>query len=204
MKRLPLATLLVLLTASARAQMPDGAQRILKDMDATIDAAHKKAAQQLQSVQEFETRRGNLAGALAVQQKIAELTGMPVTAAVPVAAPTVTGTPTAPPGAGRGTFVIDSRSDTGTLIGPAKKGQRVSVQYVDGLWRTTNGGEKVSRYRQTAMPFAQGDAGGRRGRDETETIAVIPGGTKGRAYVEALKKDYKEIRGGINDTVQGG
>jgi hypothetical protein len=195
MKCLPL---LVLLTASACAEMPDGAQRILKEMDAAIDAAHKKAAQQLQGVQDFEARRGNVNGALAVQQKIAELTGVPAPAAVAPLVPPPGASATAPV-TGRGTFTIDSRSNAGAVIGPGKKGQKVSVQYVDGLW-TTNGGEKVSPDKPPHA-FAQvklaGVADG-----QTEVIALIPGGTKTKAYVETLKKDYAEIRLEINDTVK--
>jgi hypothetical protein len=182
---------LVLLTGSAFAQMPDAAQRILKEMDAAIDAAHKKAAQQLQGVQDLEARRGNAVGAAAVQKKIAELTGVLIPAVPPAAVPA------AVPGVGKGSFVVDSRSSTGTAIGPGKKGQKVTVQYVSGAWSTDAGAvaspdNPPHRFAQATL---QAVVDG-----QTEVIALIPGGTKARAYTETLKKDYAEIRLGINDT----
>lgn len=98
-------------------------------------------------------------------------------------------------------FTIEANDQAGRLIGAAKKGQRVRVQYVDGKWTGLRNGDPVSPD-ETKSTMHQltiiGTAGGKE-----ELIVVVPSGTKQRAFPETLKKDYEEIRLRINDSPRG-
>ncbi len=145
-----------------------------------------KYLSELGRLRETYTRAGKLSEALAIENEIRSLTGQ---GALPMAAITSDA-------AAKQTISISSRSDTGAALGPAKKGQRIRVQYVDGTW-TSSGNTQVSPD-NAPHAFAKvavvGVAGGKE-----EIIMMIPNGTKTRPFNEDFKKDYEQVFLRIND-----
>lgn len=86
--------------------VPSKVQSILREYEITVEKAAKRAIQQLEEVKQTETQRGNLEGALAVRQKIEELTAIAAASESPPFMRAVT---------------VPSTASTGTSIGPAKK-----------------------------------------------------------------------------------
>jgi hypothetical protein len=150
----------------------------------TLQALMRRAA----AASDFETA----ATIKAELEKLGISGGVSLSPAVPQAPP-----PTATNSPAKGAYTVDSRSDTGTLIGAGKKNQKVRAEYVEGLW-STNGKLKVSPD-SPPHAFAQVAIVGVV-RGTSEIIAVIPGGTKNKPHIETLAKDYDEIRLMINDT----
>ncbi len=138
----------------------------------------------LARLRETFTRAGKLTEALAVDAEIKALSGQSAGAASELG------------DAPKGTVVISARSDTGTSLGPAKKGQKFRVQYVDGVW-TSSGNTNLS---PDSAPhgFVKvaliGVAGGKE-----EIVALVPNGTKARAFSDEFKKDYEQVWLRIND-----
>ena len=134
--------------------------------------------------------------------KEAWLTGVPATSPPPVTV--AQPKPFAPPSSTKPLkeqtqIVISSRSKTGTALGPAKKGQRLHIQYVDGLWITA-GTKLVSpdnAPHQYAKVVVIGVAEGKE-----EVVMIVPSGTKARPFSDALKKDYEQVFLRINDDVK--
>ena len=80
-----------------------------------------------------------------------------------------------------------------------KKGQRLHIQYVDGLWITA-GTKLVSpdnAPHQYAKVVVIGVAEGKE-----EVVMIVPSGTKARPFSDALKKDYEQVFLRINDDVK--
>ena len=179
---------ILLLTATLRAddaQLPAEAQRVMKEYDAAVEVAKKRLVAQLQAVMQSETTRGHLDAALAVRRKIAELApGAPAPLAGDAG------------GAEGQVYSIDAHDNKGTVLGPAKKGQRIRIQYVEGMWVVSGGSQRSPE--EPTHPISQvvivgmTAAGG-------EVVAVVPGGTKKRAFSESFKKDYTEVRLRCND-----
>ncbi|MEK7954328.1 hypothetical protein [Luteolibacter soli] len=101
------------------ADLPASAKAALEVYDREVAAAKVKAARQLQGVLEAETKKGDLDSALAVKAAIEELTGE---------------TQEAPAGKLTGKQVIKSTAADGLIIGSFKKGDKISLQYVEGRW----------------------------------------------------------------------
>jgi len=141
---------------------------------------------ELGRLRETFTRAGKLSEALAVENEIRSLTGQ---AAMPMAAVTSEA-------AAKQSLTISSRSDSGTALGPAKKGQRLRVQYVEGEW-TSSGGAAVSPD-SAPHAFAKLAVVGVSGGKE-EVIMMVPNGTKTRPFSEDFKKDYEQVYLRIND-----
>lgn len=179
MKRILVFLLLTFPLRAQDAALPADAQRVLREYDATVDAAKKRLLQQLQVIQQSATTRGQLDAAMAVRTKITELA--PGGAAAP---------PEAAGGDGE-VVAIDAHDDKGTLLGPGRKGQRVRVAYVEGTWVVAGAGQRSPE--EPTHPISQVDIIGISPAGE-EVIALVPGGTKRRTFSEALKKDYTEIR----------
>ena len=192
---------LLLLATILRAQeaaMPADAQRAMKEYDAAVDGARRRLVAQLQAVMQSETTRGRLDAAVAVRSKIAELA--PGAAAPAGAAAAATPAPAgtlAGGAAAEQVYVIEAKDDKGTLIGPAKRGQRIRAQYVEGTWSASEG--KMRSPEEPAHPMQQVAVIGITAAGEDEVVAIVPGGTKRRTFSEAFKKDYTEIRLRCND-----
>lgn len=136
MKLLPLPLLFSFLFIPAiRAQtaeapaVPKKVQSILREYERTVEQAAKRAIQQLEQVKQAETQQGNLEGALAVRQKIEELAAVAGASESPFLLRKVT---------------VNSTDSMGTSIGPAKQGDRITVQYVSGNWRLNATSPRVS------------------------------------------------------------
>jgi hypothetical protein len=137
-------------------------------------------------LRETYTRAGKLNEALAVENEVRSLTGQ---SALPMAAVTSEA-------ASKQTITISSREANGTALGPAKKGQRLRVQYVDGEW-TTSGGAPVSPD-SAPHAFAKVAVVGVVGGKE-EVIMMLPNGTKQRPFTDDFKKDYDQVYLRVND-----
>jgi hypothetical protein len=136
-------------------------------------------------LRETYTRAGKLNEALAVENEVRSLTGQ---SALPMAAVTSEA-------ASKQTITISSR-DGGTALGPAKKGQRLRVQYVDGEW-TTTGGQPVSPDNAPHAFAKVAVVGVVAGKEEV--IMMLPNGTKQRPFTDDFKKDYDQVYLRIND-----
>jgi hypothetical protein len=97
-------------------------------------------------------------------------------------------------------FTVSANSETGALLGPGKKGQRVRLQYVSGAWAYgTVLAESPDEPSHPQLKLALwGIADGK-----AEKIAVVPAGTKSKAFVEVLKQDFQEVRIMMNDIGKG-
>lgn len=175
------------------AQLPADAQRAMKEYDAAVDVAKKRLVAQLQAVMQSETTRGRLDAAMAVRAKIMELAPgtLPPIPAAPAVAPLG-----GAPGAAEQVYSIDAKDEKGTLVGPARKGQRIHAQYVEGTWVVSEG--KMRSPEEPFHPMQQVAVVGITAAGE-EVVAIIPGGTKKRAFSESFKKDYTEVRLRCND-----
>lgn len=137
-------------------------------------------------LRETFTRAGKLNEALAVENEIRSLGGQP--AAPLTAAPN--------DAASKGTITISARSDAGVTLGPAKKGQRLKVQYVEGQW-TSSGNVPVSPDSAPHAFVKVAVVGVTAGKEEV--ITMVPSGTKQRAFSDDFKKDYEQVFLRIND-----
>lgn len=199
MKYLILVLLIATVTARAEdAQLPADAQRVVKEYDATVDGAKKRLVVQLQAVMQSETTRGHLDAALAIRNKIAELA--PGTVAPAGAVPAAVAPLGGAAGAAEQVYSIDAKDDKGTLVGPAKKGQRIHVQYVEGTWSVSEG--KMHSPEEPGLPMHQVAIIGTTPAGE-EVVALIPAGTKKHLFSESFKKDYTEVRLRSNDGTRG-
>ena len=184
----------LILSATLRAddaQLLADAQRAMREYDASVDGAKKRLVAQLQTVMQSETTRGHLDAALAIRNKIVELA--PGAAAPTGQAPAAVAV--VPLGGGAAAveqvFAIDAKDNQGMLVGVGKKGQRIHVQYVEGMW-VASAEEKHSPDEPT-HPMQQVEIIGITLAGE-EVIALVPGGTKRHAFSEGFKKDYSEVR----------
>ncbi len=187
--RVVLSVASLTLSLTTFAQAPEDARRILRELDVAIDGARGRAVQQLNFVRQAEVRRGNTRGAEEVQRILEALSARSELAA------TLTASAPEP-----GRYTVSARSDEGAGIGAGRKGQKVRIQYVEGLW-VSSGGLKVSPDRPPhgyAQAALVGSIGG-----ERELIAVVPGGTRAAPFVEKLARDYEALWIVINDTVKG-
>ena len=99
-------------------------------------------------------------------------------------------------GAAEQVYSIDAKDEKGTLIGPARKGQRIHAQYVEGQWSVSEG--KMRSPEEPFHPMQQVAVVGVTPAGE-EVVAIIPGGTKRRSFSESFKKDYSEVLLRCND-----
>lgn len=181
------------------AQLPPEAQRAMKEYDSTVDVAKKRLVAQLQAVMQSETTRGRLDAALAVRAKIVELAPgvLPPAPAAPVAPVAVAPMGGGTAGAEGQVYEINAKDNKGTLVGPAKKGQRIHVQYVEGTWSVSEG--KNHSPEDPGLPMHQVAVVGTTAAGDEEVVALVPAGTKRRAFSEGFKKDYTEVRLRSND-----
>ena len=181
------------------AALPAEAQRAMKEYDAAVDGAKKRLVAQLQAVMQSETTRGHLDAALALRNKIVELAPgtLPPAGAAPAAVTSLGG---GAAGGAEQVYSIDAKDEKGTLIGPAKKGQRIHVQYVEGTWSVSEG--KMHSPEDPGLPMHQVAIVGITPAGE-EVVALIPAGTKKHLFSESFKKDYTEVRLRSNDGTRG-
>lgn len=172
------------------AALPADAQRAVGEYNAAVEGAKKRLAAQLQAAMQSATTRGQLDVALAIRSKIAELAPGTLPAAGAVAPLGAAGA------AAEQVYAIDAKDDKGTLVGPAKKGQRLHAQYMEGEWSVSEG--KMRSPEEPAHPMQQVAVYGVTAAGE-ELVTIIPGGTKKHTFSEGFKKDYTEIRLRCND-----
>ena len=159
-----------------------------KAVQAALEPVNRRYADALQALFRRATAEGDLDTAVKIKAELQRL-GVNVGAVGATAAPL--------PGTALedAVFKIDAHSNEGTLVGPGKKGQHLRIQYVDGKWissKTAMSPDEPSHPMQQVQVF--GILGG-----QEEVIAVVPGGTKHRAFLQLLKKDYEEVRLRAND-----
>lgn len=165
-----------------------------KAVQAALEPLNRRYADALQVLFRKATAEGDLDTAVKIKAELQRL-GVNVAAAAAVPATTALGAGTTEDA----TVKIDAKSNEGTLVGPGKRGQHIKLQYVDGKWTAS---DKPMSPDEPSHPMQQVQVFGTSGGKE-EVIAVVPGGTKHRAFLQVLKKDYEEIRLRINDGERG-
>lgn len=183
--RAPILSALLLAFASVlhAAELPPAAKSTLQSYEREVAAAKAKAVRQLQSVLETETKRGNLDNALAVKDAIEELGGG-----------------ADQPGSGTkasGKVVIKATAPEGLVIGSYQKGDRISLQYVEGRWAMSGdtAGDPLKWANPDQMkegPLSLGifaiDDGGKR-----TLLAAVPSGTAKKQFRYRFESDCPKV-----------
>lgn len=191
------AVIFLILTAYAGAEdkppLPPAAEIAMKNYEREVAAARDRAVLQLQTILTAETQRGKLESAIAVRNAIADLSGSNGSADTAPATPIKTGN-----------IAIKAKEQNGAELGTVRAGTQIKLQYVEGRWAMSGGGEgDPSKY--PSPDDAEIYPANRLGiyaltDGEAKLLATVPGGTKKKPFRYRFDKDYPVIILRIQDS----
>ena len=191
------AVILLIFTVHARAEdtppLPPAAEIAMKNYEREVAAARDRAVRQLQTILTAETQRGKLESAIAVKNAIADLSGSDGSAATSPAIPIKTGN-----------IAIKAKEQNGAELGTVRTGTQIRLQYVEGRWAMSGGGEgDPSKY--PSPDDAEIYPANRLGiyaliDGEAKLLATVPGGTKKKPFRHRFDKDYEMVMLRIQDS----